>query len=95
MTVDYARKEDHPLDREAILAFAKRAYGWTVMWDGELAGLVAGDMGYGESGVNLGLLVSHAIGESSNSPRCDEITRALEHLVGLCIETLGGDGMQS
>lgn len=84
---DYARREDNPLDVAGFEELASRQYGWTVLWDGELAGLVAGDMGYEDSGVNLGVLVAHALAKTSGHPsaaRQREIDAALSVLVELC-----------
>lgn len=87
--IDYAREEDNPLNRESFLAIASQAYGWTTAWDGELHGLVAGDMGYEGTGVNLGVLVAHAMAETGHGdPKCIALEDKLSELISMCREVL-------
>ena len=75
-------------DHVAFEAFAARAYGWTVTRDGNLAGLTAGDMGYEDAGMTLGILVANAISAVSGTPLCDQLADKLTELVSLCREAL-------
>ena len=54
-----------PVDVERFLALAARAYGWTMYNNGEVAGLVSGDMGYDGCATKWGDLLSYAAGKAS------------------------------
>ena len=71
-------------DTERFLELARASYGWSVDRDGEVAGLVAGDMGYDGSGIPLGTLVADALKATAGTPQCREILTKLTELVDLC-----------
>lgn len=75
----------------ALRDLAKRQYHWAVGIDGELAGLVAGDMGYDFAGVFLANLIfeaqveAHEIGLSTRDWTHDTaINQALGTLIEAC-----------
>ena len=80
----------HPpqFDHAAFEEFAVQAYGWTVTYSGELAGLTSGDMGYDDAGINLGVLVADAIGHVAGTHLSNQISDKLFELVSLCREAL-------
>lgn len=84
---EVSEDEDRPdanIDLDEYLDLARRSYGWTIGNDGTVCGLVAGDMGYDFSSVQLGALVAVTFGLCRDHQESEEFQRASEALMTLC-----------
>ena len=76
-----------PVDVAEFRALATKAYGWSVFTNCEVAGLIAGDMGYESCGTKWGDLISHAMGEAEREVQ-NKIHEKLAELAELCMQAI-------
>lgn len=72
---------------DELMKIYEKAYGWEMSDDGELHGLVAGDMGFDDTGVTLMALYGRAH-DAADCATAARLSRALSALVDLCAATV-------